>query len=82
MPKRGLEQPPYSTGKTPLSETGGAESGAVGAAKPSFDPDLARLIEIWPSLSEASKRAILETVSADADRTDRTLPDTDVPADG
>ena len=66
MEDTGLETLANFPGKTPLSEIGGAESGAVNAAKRGFDPDLSRLTRLWPSLSEKAKGAILGIVKADA----------------
>jgi hypothetical protein len=52
----GVELSPKSSGKTAKSETGGAESGALG-------PDgLDRVIEAWPTLSDGQRRAILQLV--------------------
>jgi len=61
-----------STGKNANSQTGGAESGAVGAQNAdsavdgavAADPDLGRLIEAWPTLPEAIRRGILAMVEA------------------
>ncbi len=41
---------------------GAAESGAVGADSPPICPDLAELIEAWPTLPETTRAAILELI--------------------
>jgi hypothetical protein len=41
------------------AKTGGAESGAVNADLDSFPPDLAKLVELWGSLSDNVKGHIL-----------------------
>jgi len=72
VPPVGAERAPDSTGKSAISQTGGAESGAVGArnadsAAPSptpTDPELARLVEAWPKLPEAIRRGILAMVES------------------
>lgn len=53
----GNRTPAENTGKTGAFSESGAESGAIGAQEPAFDvsaaPDLARLIDAWPTLPEA-----------------------------
>lgn len=56
----GLELPQELPGKPIISQSRGAESGAVGAR----DPDLARLIAAWPTLPEPIRRAILALVGS------------------
>ena len=58
----GLEPTPKSSGKTPFSETGGAESGAVGARNGAFDPDLAAIIAAWGDLPTETRQALVEAV--------------------
>ena len=41
---------------------GAAESGAVGAASGAADPELARVVEAWPRLPAAVRRAILDLI--------------------
>jgi hypothetical protein len=48
----GLENPPDSSGKTPISKTTDAESDAL-------PPELAKIIAAWPSLPGAIRRAML-----------------------
>ncbi len=59
-PRVGLEVPPQNTEETPVSETSGAESGALSA----IDPDLQRLIDSWPTLPEAMQAGILAMIAA------------------
>ena len=75
MDDTGLEPLANFPGKTPHSKTGGAESGAVAAAKLVFDPDLSRLTRLWPSLSEKAKGAILEIVKTNANAANGTAID-------
>ena len=62
----GLEHLAKTTGKTSDSESGGAESGAVADEIGPIDPELQRIIEAWPRLSEAVKSAILTLLDAPA----------------
>jgi len=59
---KGLELPPKSAGNTGFSETGGAESGAVGARMGLSDPDLAAVVAAWPNLPEATRAAVVALV--------------------
>jgi hypothetical protein len=45
-------------GKSP--DPGAAESGAVRAREAPIDPDLAVVVEAWPGLPEATRRAVRE----------------------
>ena len=58
----GLEPLADSVGETAILQTGGAESGAVGARQAPLDPALALVIEAWPALSEAAKTGILAMI--------------------
>ena len=58
----GLEHTTNSSGKTPFSESGGAESGAVGAENGPIDADLRSVINAWPDLPEAVKAAVSRLV--------------------
>jgi len=60
----GFEQPPVSPQKTAISETGGAESGAVDAEDTSIDLDLQVIIQRWLELPEAVKAGILAMIRA------------------
>jgi hypothetical protein len=68
LPPAGFEQPSGSSEKSPNMQRGGAESGATlhdsPATKPPTDPNLARIIEAWPKLSEPLKRGILALVES------------------
>ncbi len=59
----GIEPPQENPRKTALLVTGGAESGAL-------DPDLAALIDAWPTLPAHIKAAILAMV--ECHKNDRT----------
>jgi hypothetical protein len=66
----GLEHPPESPGKTAFSESRDAESDAPRAPEPvaddlpatTGDPDLRRVVEAWPTLSEAIRRAVMALI--------------------
>ena len=64
MGATGLEHLAHTPGKTRDSDAGGAESGAVADEIGPIDPDLRRVIEAWPKLSEAFKARILAIVDA------------------
>ena len=69
MPCAGVEHPAQTSGKTPVSETGGAECGAQRAPEGQFEPDLQRLIDAWAALPDALKTGIMAMVStASGDR--------------
>ncbi|QDU39220.1 hypothetical protein Mal4_35570 [Maioricimonas rarisocia] len=55
----GFEQPPDSPEKTAIPEAGDAESDAFGAGNALDDPELARLVTLWPTLSADARQAIL-----------------------
>ena len=59
MPPVGLEHAGDSTGKDADSKQRGAKSGASRPDFSDFDPDLARLIAVWPNLSAAARQAII-----------------------
>ena len=60
----GLEPTSKSSGKTPVPGAGGAESGAPSAPEPHINPDLQRLIDVWPTLPEPVKAGIVAMVRA------------------
>ena len=63
MEDRGLEHTANSPGKTHVSESGGAESGAVDAENGPIDPDLQHIIIAWPHLSEDVRETVIRTVN-------------------
>jgi len=64
VPKRGLEQSADSPRRVQVSETAGAKSGAVDRENGPIDPDLAQVIETWPTLPPAIREAILAMLRA------------------
>ena len=64
MGDTGLEHPAKTPGKTGDFEPSGAESGAVADRIDPIDPDLQRVIEAWPSLTEQVRAGILTTIDA------------------
>jgi len=60
----GPEHPTKTPTITRVSETGGAESGALGADAPCEDPDLAAVVTAWSELPEAVRVGILAMVRA------------------
>ena len=64
MGATGLEQDTRARGKTSDSKTRGAESGAVADEIGPIEPDLQRIIESWPKLSEQVRAGILATIDA------------------
>ena len=64
---RGLEPSAFSSEKTAIPQTGGAESGAVGARNSPIDSRLRAVIEAWPTLPDAVKAGILAIVEAATD---------------
>jgi hypothetical protein len=45
--------------KTAVRQAGGAESGALGAPMAPLDPDLAAVVDAWPTLPEPIRAGIL-----------------------
>ena len=62
MGDEGLELPPQTPGKTALSQTGGTESGTLGAQMAPEDADLRMVVDAWTRLPEAVKTGILAMV--------------------
>jgi hypothetical protein len=63
MEPLGLETLAKTRGKRTEPIRGGAESGAVAGDLPTLaDPELAGIVAVWPTLSDAVKRAILDLV--------------------
>jgi len=59
MGRGGLEDPHDSPKKTPITKSRGAECGTL----PKTDPDLARIVSAWPSLSVAARALVLDFVT-------------------
>jgi hypothetical protein len=55
----GIRTIPGNPAKTELSEMDGAESGALAAKSTLIDPGLALIVEAWPKLPEAVRKAML-----------------------
>lgn len=66
MTPTGFEPPDDSPEKTPVSESGGAQSGAPAAQSTVQDRDLQQLIDAWPTLPEAVRAGIAAMVKAAA----------------
>ena len=64
----GLEPPQQSSGKTSFSQSGGAESGAVGARMAPFSRELGKVIKAWPTLSEKVRARIVAMVEEVTDK--------------
>jgi hypothetical protein len=62
----GIRTPPSNTEKTQSGPESGAESGAVGARNDAPDPDLARLIEALPTLTETARRVLVGFLTQNA----------------
>lgn len=60
----GIQPPQETPGKTALPAPGGAESGARGAREARPSPDLAAVVDAWPTLSAAINSRILAMVRA------------------
>lgn len=50
------------SGHYPISQTGGARSGALEAISAPIDPDLQRLLDAWPTLPDPIKVGIIAMV--------------------
>jgi hypothetical protein len=63
-PWRDANEPAISGEILQKAEGGGAKSGAPTPIKPTIDPDLAALIDAWPTLPEAIRAGIVALVRA------------------
>jgi hypothetical protein len=68
MGDTGFGPSPLALSKTPISETGGAKSGAPKDEIARTDPDLALLVERWPGLHPAVKEHILSILRSVSDK--------------
>ena len=64
MGATGLEHLAKTPGKTSVSNSSGAESGAVVDEIGPIDPDLRRIVEAWPRLTEDVKEDLLAMINA------------------
>jgi len=55
----GAEHTPDFSGKQGAKPQGGAESGALSGDSARIDPDLALIVNQWPTLPEATRQAVL-----------------------
>jgi hypothetical protein len=58
----GLEHAQETLEKQGFGGPGGAESGALSDDSGSIDPELARVVAVWPTLPEGVRRAVLALV--------------------
>ena len=64
MGRAGSEHPPKTTDNSHVSPQSGTDSGTPHAEKPQLPPDLAELVNAWPTLPAALKAGILAMVKA------------------
>lgn len=64
MEAAGIEPAPKSSGNSGGRDQSGAECGALGAREAPADPDLAAVVDAWPTLPAAIKSAILAMIGA------------------
>jgi hypothetical protein len=64
--RQGLERVEDSSGNTPISLPAGTESGTVGGREAGLTAplasDLARVVDAWPTLPEATRQAVLRLI--------------------
>jgi hypothetical protein len=68
MGDTGIEHPLLTPSKTRISASGDAKSDAHDASKPILDPELQKIISVWPELPESISAAIVTIVRASKDR--------------
>jgi len=66
MGDTGLETHPLTGSETPISEGAAVKSAVSYARKTPSDPDLARLIDAWPTLPEETKQRIVRLLESPA----------------
>ena len=64
MAGTGFETTAFSSGNTPLSETGDAKSDVNCTQSDDADPDLMAVVNAWPTLPESLKAGIVAVVRA------------------
>jgi hypothetical protein len=64
MEAAGIEPAPKSSGNSGGRDQSGAECGALAAPEASLDPDLAAVVDAWPTLPAAIKAGILAMIGA------------------
>ena len=64
MAGAGIEHPPQNGANSSAAGQSGAECGALAAPKATLDPQLAAVVEAWPTLPEPIKAGILAMVRA------------------
>jgi hypothetical protein len=62
MEAAGIEPPRQNPRNSSGSVGSGAECGALGAREAPIDPDLALIVARWPTLPEATRKAMLVIV--------------------
>jgi len=76
---RTLDLVSKTTEKTHISETGGAECGVPTVKTAPADPELARLVEAWPTLPDATRQQILHVIDNTTNHTSDNLLTEDKP---
>ena len=64
MEAAGIEPAPKSSGNQGVGNQSGAECGALNAQRAEFPPDLAAVVDAWPTLPAAIRTAILAMLDA------------------
>jgi hypothetical protein len=56
----GFDNTPFPPDNTALLENGGPKSGPIAQNLP-LDPDLQKLIDVWPNLSKCARKLVVES---------------------